>query len=506
MSSSSPKIGDFQIGKTIGTGSTCKVKIAQRNGIDYAVKIISKDQFDSNPNLRKNIYREISLMKLLDHPHLIRLEDVFESQRHLYIFTEYAARGELFDYLLTKKTLEPSDAFKFFRELIYGVEYLHQKVICHRDLKPENILLDSENHVKIGDFGFATWMKDDLAQTQCGSPHYAAPEIFSGQKYDGKKSDIWSCGVILYALLAGKLPFDDQKVRDLITKIKAGNFQTISVHSDIQNLISRMLDVNPDSRIDIPTIKKHPAFLMFLPENYIPPTPVPLPSLSEPVDTSKIDPNFFELMKHLGFQNNEELIAELTSLSPSMSKVFYEMMLEKKQKDHYEWPHESTPTNQQNDIIEMPKQIMPVSGIIPSNEDVFYRRRKDAYQAASFDAHSFTLRNQWSDIPPSEFSEELPVQPFLGIPLSIEDATRLIQIKLTEEEYEWIYPDDLHLYSRRREANIAYFFTFYFASNNTIDLTIACSGASPEDYEVFLSSIQELFNSNITSSTDPQIL
>jgi BR serine/threonine kinase len=199
-----PSIGPFTLIRTLGCGSTGKVKLAINNETrqEVAIKIIPKSAFDSKPDLRTKIQREIALMRLVDHPHLLRLVEVLESPRHIYIVVEYASRGELFDFLVAHRCLQEEIALRFFRQIIYGVEYLHSLGICHRDLKPENILLDEQLNIKIADFGFARFVKSNLADTACGSPHYAAPEIVKGGGYDGKAADVWSCGVVLFALLA----------------------------------------------------------------------------------------------------------------------------------------------------------------------------------------------------------------------------------------------------------------------------------------------------------------
>lgn len=198
------EVGDYILGRTLGSGTTSKVKVAERkdNGEQVAIKIIKKGQFESKPDMKRKIKREIALMRLMDHPNILHLKEVCESNKHLYIVLEYASHGELFDYLVARKFLKEPDALHFFRQIIYGLEYLHQHSICHRDLKPENILLDEYNNIKIADFGFARWMRAFIAETSCGSPHYAAPEVIKGIHYDGRYADVWSCGVILYALLA----------------------------------------------------------------------------------------------------------------------------------------------------------------------------------------------------------------------------------------------------------------------------------------------------------------
>ncbi|KAK8842604.1 Serine/threonine-protein kinase brsk1 [Tritrichomonas musculus] len=197
------KIGDYDIIQGIRRGTTAKVLLCEHNETktQVAIKCIKKANFSKCPQLQNKIHREIALMRLLDHPHLLKLHEVCESGRHIYMILEYAQHGELFDYLIRRQSCPLDVSLKFFRQIIYGLEFLHVHAICHRDLKPENILLDENDDIKIADFGFARWMKSNIAETSCGSPHYAAPEVIRGIPYDGRAADIWSCGVILYALV-----------------------------------------------------------------------------------------------------------------------------------------------------------------------------------------------------------------------------------------------------------------------------------------------------------------
>lgn len=197
------EIGNYIINKTLGTGTTGKVKLAtsKTTGQQVAIKIIKKSQFENRPELLTRITREIAIMRLIDHPHLIKLLEVCESAHHFYIVLEIASHGELFDYLIRNEKLKLENALTFFRELIYGLEYLHIHGICHRDLKPENLLLNENDELKIADFGFARWTSSNIVETCCGSPHYVAPEVIKGQRYDGRLADIWSAGVIFYVLL-----------------------------------------------------------------------------------------------------------------------------------------------------------------------------------------------------------------------------------------------------------------------------------------------------------------
>lgn len=199
-----PEIGDYEIGRTLGLGSQAKVKLGKHKvtGEKVAIKIIKKKNFDSKPDQKIKLQREISLMRIFNHPHLLKLIDVYETETHIYLILEYAKHGELFDYIVARGCLSAECALNMFHQIVFGLDFLHTNNICHRDLKPENILLDRNDRVKIADFGFARWMKNSTTSTSCGSPHYAAPEVIKGDaNYDGKIADIWSLGVIFYTLL-----------------------------------------------------------------------------------------------------------------------------------------------------------------------------------------------------------------------------------------------------------------------------------------------------------------
>nr|CAI5844498.1 unnamed protein product [Callosobruchus analis] len=188
------------------------------------------------------VEREIAIMKLIDHPHVLGLTDVYENKKYLYLVLEHVSGGELFDYLVKKGRLTPKEARS------------------HRDLKPENLLLDEKNNIKIADFGMASLQPmGSMLETSCGSPHYACPEVIRGEKYDGRKADVWSCGVILYALLVGALPFDDDNLRQLLEKVKRGVFHIPHfVPPDCQSLLRGMIEVNPEKRLTLADINKHP--------------------------------------------------------------------------------------------------------------------------------------------------------------------------------------------------------------------------------------------------------
>ncbi|EJD05098.1 Pkinase-domain-containing protein, partial [Fomitiporia mediterranea MF3/22] len=209
-----PKFGPYLLLQTLGEGEFGKVKLGLHSqwGEEVAVKLIRRGNIDTVVRMSK-VEREIEVLRTIKHPNIVRLYDVIETDKYIGIILEYASGGELFDHILAHRYLKEKDACKLFAQLVSGVWYIHQKKIVHRDLKLENLLLDRHRNVIITDFGFANRFEhraDDLMQTSCGSPCYAAPElVISEGLYVGSAVDIWSCGVILYAMLAGYLPFDD---------------------------------------------------------------------------------------------------------------------------------------------------------------------------------------------------------------------------------------------------------------------------------------------------------
>ncbi|KAI8100107.1 kinase-like domain-containing protein, partial [Halteromyces radiatus] len=233
------EVGEYWLGKTLGKGSSGRVKLGVHKvtGQKVAVKIISKSHLNSNASIEKSVKREIAVMKLIKHPNIINLIDVIDlsDATNLYLILEYIEGGELFEHLISCGKLTEKEARKYFQQIIFGLDYCHRHLICHRDLKPENLLLDKEKNIKICDFGMASLQPTgSLLQTSCGSPHYASPEIVNAIPYDGSASDIWSCGVILYALLNGHLPFDDDNMHNLLKKmseVQAHPWFTIDLHS-----------------------------------------------------------------------------------------------------------------------------------------------------------------------------------------------------------------------------------------------------------------------------------
>jgi 5'-AMP-activated protein kinase catalytic alpha subunit len=235
-------------------------------GHKVAVKILNKSKI-KQLGMEEKVQREINILHLCTHPHIIRLYEVVDTPTDIFLVNEYVSGGELFDYIVSKGRLSADEARNFFHQIVSGVEYCHFQRIVHRDLKPENLLLDANLNIKIADFGLSNLMRDgDFLRTSCGSPNYAAPEVISGHLYAGPEVDVWSCGVILYALLCGSLPFDDESIPNLFKKIKSGMYSLPTHLSQLaKNLIPRMLEVDPMKRITIPEIRLHPWFQHKLP-------------------------------------------------------------------------------------------------------------------------------------------------------------------------------------------------------------------------------------------------
>lgn len=279
------RLAQYQVVRTLGEGSFGKVKLATHkvSGQSVALKIINRKKLITR-DMAGRIEREIQYLQLLRHPHIIKLYTVIMTQSEIVMVLEYAG-GELFDYIVQNGRLPEDKARKFFQQIVCAVEYCHRHKIVHRDLKPENLLLDENQNVKIADFGLSNIMTDgNFLKTSCGSPNYAAPEVISGKLYAGPEVDVWSCGVILYVLLVGRLPFDDEYIPTLFKKIAAGNYHIPNyLSSGAVQIIQQMLMVNPVHRITISEIRDDPWFRKDLP----PYLDIPRPEYAE----TSVDPN-----------------------------------------------------------------------------------------------------------------------------------------------------------------------------------------------------------------------
>ena len=288
---------------------------------------------EDHERILQGIEREIVIMKLIEHPNVMRLYDVWETSTELYLILEYVEGGELFDYICENGRLSTPEALGYFQQIIAAVDYCHHFNIAHRDLKPENLLLDGNKNIKVADFGMAAWQKSSsngMLRTACGSPHYAAPEVIAGTPYHGSASDIWSCGIILFALLAGKLPFDDDDLATLLEKVKIAKFE-IPSHIDRQakHLISRMLEKDVQKRITMLEILAHPFFT----SRPLKPALARVPDLAEMakpiVRASDIDPDLFDNLRTLWNDTpDQQLIQRLLNSEPTWEKAVYHLLVQ----------------------------------------------------------------------------------------------------------------------------------------------------------------------------------
>lgn len=249
----------FDIIKKLGQGTFGKVQLGinKETGQEVAIKTIKKSKIESDADLIR-IRREIQIMSSVQHPNIIHIYEVFENREKMVLVMEYAAGGELYDYLSERKVLAEDEARRIFRQIATACYYCHKHKICHRDLKLENILLDENNNAKIADFGLSNVFDDQrLLNTFCGSPLYASPEIVKGTPYQGPEVDCWSLGVLLYTLVYGAMPFDGSNFKRLVKQISQGDYYEPSKPSPASPLIRDMLTVNPKKRADIEQICSH---------------------------------------------------------------------------------------------------------------------------------------------------------------------------------------------------------------------------------------------------------
>ncbi|KAL7134690.1 hypothetical protein ABFS83_11G043300 [Erythranthe nasuta] len=263
------KVGKYELGRTIGEGTFAKVKFAQstETGESVAIKVLAKSTILKH-KMVDQIKREISIMKIVRHPCIVKLHEVLSSHTKIYIVLEFVTGGELFDKIVQHGRISENESRRYFQQLIDAVSHCHSKGVYHRDLKPENLLLDSKGNLKVSDFGLSALPQQgvDLLHTTCGTPNYVAPEVLSNQGYDGAAADVWSCGVILYVIMAGYLPFDEPDLPSLYNKIIAAQFSCPFWFSPAAtSLIHKILDPNPETRIKIGGIKRDPWFL----KNYV---------------------------------------------------------------------------------------------------------------------------------------------------------------------------------------------------------------------------------------------
>ncbi|XP_075053662.1 serine/threonine-protein kinase SIK1 [Mixophyes fleayi] len=316
------RVGFYDIEGTLGKGNFAVVKLARHRvtNTQVAIKIIDKTRLD-RANLEK-VYREVQIMKRLRHPHVIRLYQVMETRDMIYIVTEYAKNGELFDYMTVRGRLSEEEARDKFLQILSAVVYCHSQNIVHRDLKTENLLLDENMDIKLADFGFGNfYMEGRPLNTWCGSPPYAAPEVFQGQEYEGPLLDVWSLGVVLYVLLCGSFPFDGPNLPTLRQRVLEGRFRIpYYMSQDCESLLRRMLAVDPGKRLSIAQIRQHRWFQGVTSR----------PPLHNPLPTPKPCLQVLAIMQSLGIDRERSLQALQNETYDHYAAIYY-LLLERLQ-------------------------------------------------------------------------------------------------------------------------------------------------------------------------------
>ncbi|WOL13510.1 CBL-interacting protein kinase 6-like [Canna indica] len=256
--------GRYDLGRVLGRGAFGKVHYARdlRSGRSVAVKVVDKGAIVRS-GMMDHVKREISAMRMVRHPNVVELYEVMATRTKIYLAMELVRGGELFARISRAGRLSESASRRYFRQLVSAVDFCHQQGVYHRDLKLENLLLDGNGDLKVADFGLSALVddarSDGLLHTMCGTPAYVAPEVFGKRGYDGAKADVWSCGVILFVLLSGSLPFRDDNLMVMYKKICRGEFQCPPwISSGARRVITRMLDPNPNTRITLAKLMEAP--------------------------------------------------------------------------------------------------------------------------------------------------------------------------------------------------------------------------------------------------------
>uniref|UniRef100_A0A673I2T9 non-specific serine/threonine protein kinase n=1 Tax=Sinocyclocheilus rhinocerous TaxID=307959 RepID=A0A673I2T9_9TELE len=296
-----PHIGNYRLLKTIGKGNFAKVKLARHvlTSKEVAVKIIDKTQLNSSSLQKVSLLLHVLICDHLSFSPPVKLFEVIETDKTLYLVMEYASGGEVFDYLVAHGRMKEKEARAKFRQIVSAVQYCHQKCIVHRDLKAENLLLDADMNIKIADFGFSNeFTVGNKLDTFCGSPPYAAPELFQGKKYDGPEVDVWSLGVILYTLVSGSLPFDGQNLKELRERVLRGKYRIpFYMSTDCENLLKKFLILNPTKRGSLEQIMKDRWMNVGHEDDELKPYIEPQPDYKDPRRT--------DMMLQMGFSQEE---------------------------------------------------------------------------------------------------------------------------------------------------------------------------------------------------------
>ncbi|KAG5940226.1 hypothetical protein E4U59_002583 [Claviceps monticola] len=349
-------IGPWQLGRTLGKGSSARVRLCRHNLTNQlaAVKIVNRrmaylvqdssmaalskwdsslpDEANGEMQVPMAIEREVAILKLIEHPNIMKLYDIWENRSEIYLILEYIDQGDLFTFINSRGRLPEELAIFFFRQMMSAISYCHSFNLCHRDLKPENILITADLQIKIADFGMAALHQTATHQlaTACGSPHYAAPELLKNKQYRGDRADTWSMGVILYAMLSATLPFDDPDLRLMMAKTKQGQYtMPQGLSPEAEDLIRRMLQANPDRRITIKDIWRHPLVQKYSYLDDFGDNTGQLPDTRKgfqysPVPRTDIDPQLLRQLRSMWHMFSEQDLAlKLTCDESNDQKAFY---------------------------------------------------------------------------------------------------------------------------------------------------------------------------------------
>ena len=327
-------IGDYLLSEELGSGGFAKVVQAIHipTGERVAVKIMDKNQIFSEPLNLNRIRREIAILKIVRHKNIIKLYELMETPHKIYLVMEYCNGGELFDYIVSKQHLTEKQACHFFHEIIDSLEYLHSLNIVHRDIKPENLLLDTTQKqisLKLIDFGISNcYSPEKLLTTPCGTASYAPPEMHKGEEYYGLLSDVWSAGVVLYAMVFGYLPFCEDDEDTNITNIIEGNYEIPEEASpELADLLIHLLDINPLTRYDLEQIKKHPWFNIVKPY-------VSYPGVIEGYHRIPIDMKIVEACEQYGYDRNK-IIQSVKKCKYNRNSAVYYIILSRMKREGY---------------------------------------------------------------------------------------------------------------------------------------------------------------------------
>ena len=335
LNNNAKQIGDYLLNDEIGSGGFAKVVLGTHipTGEKVAIKIMDKEQILSDELNRERVLSEIAILKIVRHNNIIKLYEVMETPKNIYLVMEYCDGGELFDYIVSKQHLSEKQACEFFQEIIDALTYLHSQNIVHRDVKPENILLESfgkKMTCKLIDFGISrTYTLDKLISTPCGTASYAPPEMHRGEEYYGLLSDVWSAGVLLYAMVFGYLPFCEEDEDTNIDNIIKGNYEIPEEASpELSDFLKHILDIDPLTRYDLEQIKKHPWYNMVSPVRS-------LPGLIIGHHKIPIDDRILNVCEAYGFDKNSVKKSVMDNKYDNNSSIYY-IILNKMKREGYD--------------------------------------------------------------------------------------------------------------------------------------------------------------------------